>query len=245
MSVRYFPVSQDINADEEVWELTDKFGVSGLRAWLEILSIADRNNGALPGRWEKYPSILAGRCKSTTRHLVTVCQFITRWLVVDSQGIARVANYAKYHKTRAERGLAPNLPNLTKPNLTKSSKKNSSNPPPIQEAVLSAQLLSDLIARNFPTRTAPTEAQLISWARDAEKVHRIDHHPWAEILELIEWSQDDTFWRSNILSMSKFREKWNQLTAKKESGNGRQDNRPAEPKGFAVLREIARKHNMG
>lgn len=117
--VHYFPVSQDINADLEVWELTDRFGLTGLRAWLEVLSIADRNHGYLPGPWNEYPSMLAGRCKSTTRHLVGVCQFITRWLVVDYQGTARVSNYAKYHKVRAERTAAPNPPNPPNPLLLK------------------------------------------------------------------------------------------------------------------------------
>lgn len=111
MAVHYFPVSQDINSDEEVWELTETFGDRSLRVWLEILSIADRNNGILPGRWERYPSLLAARCKSTTRHLVTVCKWLTRWLDIDSEGVARVRNYPKYHKTRAERSPAPNPPN--------------------------------------------------------------------------------------------------------------------------------------
>src|SRR6266576_595692 len=85
---RWFPVSHDINTDIEVWELTDQFGLTGLRAWLEILSIADRNDGELPGTWELYPRMLAARCKSTTRHLVGVCQFISRWLLIDSKGTA-------------------------------------------------------------------------------------------------------------------------------------------------------------
>ncbi len=111
LAIHYFPVSQDINSDPEVWELTDKFGDRALRVWLEILSIADRNNGTLPGHWEHYPSILAGRCKSTTRHLRAVCEWVARWLVIDSQGVASVRNYSKYHKIRADRSTAPNPPN--------------------------------------------------------------------------------------------------------------------------------------
>lgn len=109
---RWFPVSHDINADPEIWELTDQFGVTGLRAWLEILSIADRNEGVLPGLWESYPRLLAGRCQSTSRYLVGVCQFASRWLLVDSQGIARVVNYRKYHRSREPNSLPPDLPDL-------------------------------------------------------------------------------------------------------------------------------------
>lgn len=127
--MRYFPVSQDINADPEVWELTDRFGDRALRVWLEILSIADRNNGYLPGLWINYPSILAGRCKSTARHLREVCEWVTRWLEVDSQGVARVRNYSKYHKTRAENRPPPNL---TKPNLTIEDKNKHPTVPKLE-----------------------------------------------------------------------------------------------------------------
>lgn len=115
LAVHYFPVSQDINSDPEVWELTDRFGDRSLRVWLEILSIADRNNGVLPGPWKDYPSILAGRCKSTTKHVRVVCQWVARWLAIDSQGVARVRNYSKYHKTRAELNTSPNPPILSEP----------------------------------------------------------------------------------------------------------------------------------
>jgi len=44
---------------------------------------------------------------------------------VNSEGIARVRNYSKYHKLRAERGLAPNLPNLPNHSEPYSSKKKN------------------------------------------------------------------------------------------------------------------------
>lgn len=131
-SFRYFPVNQDINADPEVWELTDRFGDRAIRVWLEILSIADRNQGFLPGPWERYPSILAGRCKSTTRHLRVVCEWVTRWLEVDSQGVARVRNYSKYHKLRAEKKTPSFLTYPSEPNL-KDKKKNKIAFPPTFE----------------------------------------------------------------------------------------------------------------
>ena len=125
-NIRFFPVNHDINADPELWELTNTFGDRALRVWLEVLSIADRNKGEIPGKWETYPSVLAGRTKSTTRHLVTVCKWLTRWLDVDSQGVARVRNYAKYHKTRGENSVPPNLtePNLTEPNHKEEDNKH-------------------------------------------------------------------------------------------------------------------------
>lgn len=109
---RWFPVSHDFNADPEVWELTDKFGDRAIRVWLELLSIADRNDGELPGQWKDYPRLLAGRCRSTARHLQGICQWLSRWLAVDSEGIARVVNYGKYHRPKEQIKVPPDLPNL-------------------------------------------------------------------------------------------------------------------------------------
>ncbi len=158
---------------------------------------------------------------------------------LQSDRVARLAKYANYHKVRGTNkiprgGALGSLPSEPSEPL-KNPKKDSLVPPPT-EALEMAQLLSDLIFENYPNRTSPTEAQLVSWARDAEKVNRIDGHEWDQIRELIEWCQGDSFWKANILSMSKFRQKWNQLLAKKESDNGRRSS--PEPKGFAGIREI-------
>ena len=86
------------------------------------------------------------------------------------------------------------------------------------EAIKCAQFLSDKIFENFPKRTAPTKGELMTWARDADKIHRIDGHSWEDIRDLLAWSQADSFWKPNILSMGKFRKQWNQLIAKKQAG---------------------------
>ena len=44
---------------------------------------------------------------------------------------------------------------------------------------------------------------------------RLDGRTASEIRDLIEWSQNDMFWRANILSMKKLRKQFDQLTAKK------------------------------
>lgn len=97
--------------------------------------------------------------------------------------------------------------------------------PPPAEAVELAQLLSDKIFENLPTRTPPTEAQLIAWACEADRLYRIDGHGWPDIRQVLEWSQRHTFWQSNILSMGALRKQWNRLVA--------QMNRPGENNGKA------------
>lgn len=100
--------------------------------------------------------------------------------------------------------------------IYKNKRGEESQPSP--EGRRSAQTLSDKIFENHPTRTAPTEAVLMEWSREADRIYNIDKHGWEEILSLIEWSQVDPFWKTNILSMSKFRKQWNQLTAHRSRG---------------------------
>lgn len=106
---------------------------------------------------------------------------------------------------------------LQTPDSTPKNKRGEESQPS-PEGRRSAQVLSDKIFENHPTRTAPTEAVLMEWSREADRIYKIDSHGWEEILSLLEWSQVDPFWKTNILSMSKFRKQWNQLTAHRNRG---------------------------
>ena len=108
--------------------------------------------------------------------------------------------------------------------LSSSKTKKKIRVAPPKEALELAQLLSDKIFENIPNRTPPTEHQLLTWAYEADRIHHIDGHPWDEIRKLLLWSQQDDFWKSNILSMSKLRKQWNQLMAKATGmGQGKAD----------------------
>src|SRR3990167_1275506 len=105
---RWFPVSHDINRDPEMWEFRELIGKRADAIWDEILSIADRNEGYLPGNFKRYSSLLAGVCKSTARHLDVALLWLTTprgrhhraWVEVNSEGVARVANFTEYHRMR-------------------------------------------------------------------------------------------------------------------------------------------------
>lgn len=58
------------------------------------------------------------------------------------------------------------------------------------------------------------------WADSMRLLHEVDKHTWEEITWLIDWCQADNFWRGNILSGEKFREKWDRLIAKAKSTVG-------------------------
>ena len=58
------------------------------------------------------------------------------------------------------------------------------------------------------------------WAQEMDRLNRIgppggsQGYSWQEIRDLIDFSQDDDFWRANILSAGKLREKCVQLENK-------------------------------
>lgn len=77
-----------------------------------------------------------------------------------------------------------------------------------------ARWLADQIEERLPNCTAHSEATLQSWAADFDKCHRLDKHSWEDINAVLQFSQSDSFWQSNILSGGKFRKQFTQLLAK-------------------------------
>lgn len=96
----------------------------------------------------------------------------------------------------------------------KNIRKNPSSP----EAFRLSGVLADLIQENNPCNTnlnnRKRDATVARWAADVDRLIRLDGKSPEEIERVIRWSQRDSFWKSNILSGVKLREKWNQLTVK-------------------------------
>jgi hypothetical protein len=76
--------------------------------------------------------------------------------------------------------------------------------PDVEEA---CALLSTLIEANGSRRPAITQR----WRDAARLMLDKDHIPLADVLSAIRWSQADEFWRSNVLSMPKLRDKYDTL----------------------------------
>lgn len=75
-----------------------------------------------------------------------------------------------------------------------------------------AEKLQAFILGNNPNARTPTSLQ--KWAGDFDRMIRLDKRPIPEIEAVMEFSQRDSFWRSNILSAGKLREKYDQLYLK-------------------------------
>ena len=81
-----------------------------------------------------------------------------------------------------------------------------------------ARWLADQIEDRLPNCTAHSETTLQNWAADFDKCNRLDKHGWEDINEVLQFSQSDPFWSTNILSAGKFRKQYTQLLAKMGGG---------------------------
>ncbi len=83
------------------------------------------------------------------------------------------------------------------------------------------QLLIDLILKNDPNSSIVrrlTEKRQIEWMDACRKLREIDKRNSKLIEQIIIFSQEDDFWKANILSMPKLREKFDQLFHKAKKG---------------------------
>ena len=75
-------------------------------------------------------------------------------------------------------------------------------------AYKAARYLDRRIRERLPTKPEASEATLQSWARDIDKLNRIDGQSWDDIADVLEYSQNDAFWAPNIMSGAKFRKQF-------------------------------------
>lgn len=81
------------------------------------------------------------------------------------------------------------------------------------EALFICNLLADLIEGNGSNRPEVTNG----WLDAARLLLDKDNRTAPDAIDLIRFSQWDAFWKTNILSMPKFREKYDQLRLKREA----------------------------
>lgn len=95
--------------------------------------------------------------------------------------------------------------------------KHTEDSPPYRAATY---LRNRILANNARARVPPNDPEdklMQKWAQEMDRLNRIGPtggtkgYSWQEIRDLIDFSQDDDFWRSNILSAAKLREKCVQL----------------------------------
>ena len=102
---RWHPVSHDFIRDPEVQDLRRRFGHWMSDVWLEMLSVADRNEGRIQGNAERialgYSWIaLESNRKARSIILNALGFMVERGWIEDRKDHFLVRNYSEYHRTR-------------------------------------------------------------------------------------------------------------------------------------------------
>lgn len=123
--------------------------------------------------------------------------------------------------------------NKTKLNNNSMSEKNSDEQKKLKKSekvfvedsdeMTLALFLRRCILKNDSGIKVPDEHKLQAWAKQFDYMLRLDKRDKIEISKVIKWATSDSFWRQNILSASKLRDKYDQLKLKMNSGNERKD----------------------
>ncbi|MGM9473171.1 hypothetical protein ACS5PJ_14350 [Pseudarthrobacter sp. YS3] len=98
-------------------------------------------------------------------------------------------------------------PDPTRPDPTIKEEAKASSAQTREDVDHLCTLLADMVEGNGSKRPEIST----TWTDEARRLLDLDGREFAKAENLIRWSQRDTFWRKNILSMTKFRAKYDQL----------------------------------
>ncbi len=144
-----------------------------------------------------------------SRILSKPCELGTLFEVVNYAKYQDLGNY-KFDNENAERTQREQRQNNNKnTNKTNNTLKDYSS-----EIIRMAETLKSLILQNNPGAKTPDD--LSKWQSEFDKMKRIDKRTDEQIFAVMEFSQRDTFWKANILSAGKLREKFDTLLLQKD-----------------------------
>lgn len=123
---------------------------------------------------------------------------------------------------------------------TPRAKKKSKAFDPEDRAYKAAVYLDECICKRLPSQKPSEERKLQSWADAFDKCNRLDGRAWDDIARVLKFSQEDAFWQGNILSGTKFREKYLQLLAKM---SGRKE-QPRSSPSLNAMNDLQTLHAM-
>ncbi len=105
---------------------------------------------------------------------------------------------------------------------------------------LRGKILANLPSARVPE---PDPKSLEKWSLEFDRMIRLDARAPTDIRDMIDFSQYDSFWRANILSPRKLREKWETLVLQSQrwKQTGAQEPTRQKPKGFAAIERLAAK----
>ena len=130
------------------------------------------------------------------------------------------------------RGGAGDAPEETDPYQISSQIKRTSSPKPtkarrVEEHRPDVEKICDHLADRIVANGSKRPVITGGWRTEARLLIDKDSRTVDQVIKAIDWCQTDSFWRTNILSMPKLREKYDQLRlAAQRPAGGSNGHRP-------------------
>lgn len=261
MAVRWFSMSTQFLTDPKVEDLGEKFGPSGPLVIVALLGRAKIANDA--GRVNCSFRTLGNEAftdRAEVREILIVASesgLVEIEDLADAEVSLRFPAFRRWQdagrkadereaKKPARKAKVQTRPEVSGPVPTdKTDRQDKTDKTEKRSAAVSAtdaplsHLLADLVAANDPDGKRPTVTQ--RWATEEDRMLRLDNRKPEEARRLIEWTQADSFWRGNVLSMPRFREQYGRLyqaaVAANQQARGQPKLSPAQKRAQEVRRK--------
>lgn len=261
-TVDYFP--HNVHSGKTMFIVEGKFGNDGYAFWFKVLEMLGSNENHYvdcrdTDNWEfllaktKVSNDLANEILLTLSNLNAINSELWAQKIIYSENfIANISDaynrrnsncmqlkdICKYlkvkckHKSRSVKSSDTEIPKV-KESIVKDSKENTASG-------LSCYLLIKIWDRK-PDYKLP---KLTEWVKDMDLILRVDKRPPEIVRKIIDWCQQDNFWQSNILSVSKLRKQFDQLELKSnaEQNRGTQSNNGTYPKTGGIQSGVDKKY---
>ena len=153
-------------------------------------------------------------------------------------GRARAANQANAEASASANGKQSGTkiqpPTETDTDNSGTTFLRTSDEPPREDVERVCRHLADAVEANGSKRPHVSER----WRTEARRLIDLDGRTPDQIIRAIDWCQSDAFWRANVLSMPKLREKYDQLRLAAEREQAQ--SRSADPRGDALRAAMER-----
>ena len=161
---------------------------------------------------------------------------------------ARESANARWKKQQKNANASNDDANESKNDALKESKRKETKVKEIKEhnenTVALTNHLIDLLKINNPNVKIPQS--LDKWNDEMDKLERIDNYDFMQIRSVIDYCQNDSFWKSNILSVPKLREKIGTLMMQMQRPKGNQNSQGSNGKvsAFERLQQLAKEEEQ-
>lgn len=154
-------------------------------------------------------------------------------IMFPSSGFVSTVNQSTENRSTENDTLVIN----DKPIIDEANKENNTSRNSVAMSEHSFRLVDFLFSKMKEGNSKAKPPNREKGAIAIDRMHRLDGYSWDEIEKLIEFAHDDYFWRANILSGEKLREKANQLTMKMKLEIKKASKRGPDEKKRAIWKE--------